>query len=474
LPEATYVLASQYPPGWEEPEEVSLADYILVLWRRRRLIVVGTVICTLAAFVISHLLPKVYEAKSTLILQPSAFTTELKPNPLSVETYQPIAESGQVLQTTRERLVAEGNLPDKDSSWQSNTVIHPSKIAGQGYQPILELVVRFRDPQQAAMIANVWAETVIQESTGLANEGKKGTLEFIQTEYPSTKERLESFERNLKKTQDRFDRDLKNKKEYWESRIAEFKTEWNLAYMRRELEALQSQLTADVVQLNNLEAQIQQTGNRLDNLKSEIKGHTQFIVVSKSITDDALWDQVANEASRDQASQLQELKLQTQVPNPVYQNLQQKISDTQVLHATLIPQQEHLEKKVSAQRKQVRDLNLLILQKELALQKLMGERDTQMTLLERERDYQVAGLTREVESSHQTFELLSQAYENARLAQTESEQDIRIGALAVVPRRPVSPRPLLNTAIAFVVGLMLSTMAAFVVEYVTTSASADS
>jgi len=117
---------------------------------------------------------------------------------------------------------------------------------------------------------------------------------------------------------------------------------------------------------------------------------------------------------------------------------------------------------------------MLILRKEAELQRLLRSRNTQLAQLKRERDYKVAELTREVDSSQQTFEMLSKAYENARLAQTEADQDIKIGAYAVPPEKPVSPRPLLNTAIALVVGLMLSTMLAFVVEYVQTSLTSES
>jgi len=67
--------------------------------------------------------------------------------------------------------------------------------------------------------------------------------------------------------------------------------------------------------------------------------------------------------------------------------------------------------------------------------------------------------------------MLSKAYETARLAQAEADQDIKIGAYAVPPAKPISPRPLLNTAIAFVVGLVHSTMLAFAFEFVQNSSS---
>ena len=82
-------------------------------------------------------------------------------------------------------------------------------------------------------------------------------------------------------------------------------------------------------------------------------------------------------------------------------------------------------------------------------------------------------LSREVEGSKKTFATLSEQWESARLAQAEVDQDVKIGSLAVAPELPVSPRPLLNTAIAVVVGFMLAIMLAFILEFVQRGSFSD-
>ncbi len=69
-----------------------------------------------------------------------------------------------------------------------------------------------------------------------------------------------------------------------------------------------------------------------------------------------------------------------------------------------------------------------------------------ITLVERERDFYVDGLTRERDAAQATYETLAEKYESARLAKVEEEPDVKIGALAVAPQRPIRPRTMLNTS----------------------------
>ncbi len=82
--QTAYVPIPAYYLERERDDPINLADYIRVLWRRRFLILLGTLACALTAFVVSMMIPPVYQTRATLILQPSQFSTELKPAPLSV------------------------------------------------------------------------------------------------------------------------------------------------------------------------------------------------------------------------------------------------------------------------------------------------------------------------------------------------------------------------------------------------------
>lgn len=461
-----YVLAPGYYPDWEPEGQVSLADYIMVLWRRRLLIIVVTVGLALAAFLVSLLLPKKYEASASLLIQPPVFATELRAEPFSVETYQEIINSDYVKRAVEQRLEASGDLKPNESLGELSTQVFSSKLRAEQYTPVIRLVVRAKSPEKAAAVANAWADASVEETSGLANEGKKGTLDFIQKEYPSSKRRLSGIEEGLKTTQDQYDGRIRDLQDRWDSRITTFRTQWNLDMMSQQADALEKRLTENVVALNDLQLHIKETKDSLEQLKTQIKVQPQFITLSKAISDDALWERIGRDPSGGISKELEGLKLHSEELNPVYQRLLQRLVDTQVEYETLGPQEQHLEDQIAAQRKEIKAQNELLLTKQMELERLTRNRDTELALLKREQAFKVDQLQREVENSQTAFKTLAEKWEVAKLAQAEQDQDVKVGARAVAPRRAVSPRPLLNAAIGLVVGLMLSIVLAFVAEFV--------
>ncbi len=469
-----YVLAPGYYPDWEPESQVSLGDYIRVLWKRRMLIVAGTAGLALAAFLVSLALPKQYEASASLLVQAPVFATELRAEPFSVETYQEIINSDFVRRSIETRLANEGHAGLVNGGLGNlSTQVFTSKLREGGYTPVIRLIVRAGSPENAELVANTWAEASVQETAGLASQGKKGAVDFIQKEYPSSKERLTGLETDLKTTQDQYDHRLQDLQNRWDTRITAFKTEWNLDVLSQQADALEKSLTANVMRLNDLQLQIKETRDTLEQLKSQIKEQPQFVTVSKAITDDALWDRIGRDPSGGISKDLQGIKLHSEFLNPVYQNLLQRLVDTQVQYETLGPQERHLQDQITELQNEVQSENKLLLDKQLELERLTRGKSTELALLTRERDFKVEQLRREVENSQTSFKNLAEKWEVAKLAQVEEEQDVKIGARAVAPRHAVSPRPLLNAAIGLVVGLMLSTVLAFVAEFVGTGSLSE-
>lgn len=473
LIQPAYMLTPGYYPEWEPESQVSLVDYVKVLWKRRMLIVFGTLGLALAAFLVSQLLPKRYEASATLLIQAPVFATELRAEPFSVETYQEIVNSDFVQRSVQDKLIASGDLKEGESPGAMSTELFTSNLRAGGFSPVIRLVVRADSPEKAALVANTWAEVAVQETSGLANQGKKGTLDFIQKEYPSSKDRLNNIETELKDAQDKYDRRIQELKDRWDGRLTAFRTAWNLEVMSQQAQALEKRLTANVISLNDLQLEIKETKDSLDQLKVQMQDQPQFLTVSKAITNDALWNQIGKDPSGAISKELQGLKLHSEVLNPVYQNLLQRLVDTQVKYETLGPQARHLQDQIAAQQKEIGSQNELLLTKRMELERLSRQRDTELALLEREKNFHVGQLRREVETSQTAFKTLAEKWEVAKLAQVEQDQDVKIGARAVAPERAVSPRPLMNAAIAFVVGLMLTTVLAFVIEFVATGSLSE-
>ena len=64
----------QYPQNYPPYEdEINLIDYLKVLWKWKWLIIAGTMICAVAAAVISLQMPKIYEISTVIALFMAVF-----------------------------------------------------------------------------------------------------------------------------------------------------------------------------------------------------------------------------------------------------------------------------------------------------------------------------------------------------------------------------------------------------------------
>lgn len=444
-----------------EEEEVELGDYLGVLWRRRYLVVLVTLACALAAFAVSKVMPEVYQATATLVLLPPRFSTELRAAPLSVEAYQSMAKSDYIVDKVRRELARKNIIRPGE---EIGTVLTARARAGSN-QPLIDLVVEADSPQKAEAIANTWAEVFVAESSTLIGRVKKGSLELIEKEYPAARQRLMEAEARLKETEDSYDRQIKAAEDAWDAKITDFRAEWKIESLKKQLASYEQELIGSIEKLHQAQMDIKRTKDTLEELRKEIKGHPQFITLSRSISDDALWDRAVDGLSSEAAKQLETLRLKSEQLNPVYHSLLQRLADTQVAYEALLPQEKYLQEQIAARRKEVEGLTRLILSKELELEKLKREKETALALLRRERDFRVSELKREVESLRGTYSTLAQKYEVARLAKAEEDPDVKVWGYAVAPKSPIRTRTMLNTAVALVTGLMLSVMLAFLLEY---------
>jgi uncharacterized protein involved in exopolysaccharide biosynthesis len=78
---------------------------------------------------------------------------------------------------------------------------------------------------------------------------------------------------------------------------------------------------------------------------------------------------------------------------------------------------------------------------------------------------EAARLTRQRDLAQNVYTTLAQKVEETRIAAQDTSGRVRIASSAAVPDRPVSKRLLVNTAIGLALGLMVSVMGVFALEY---------
>lgn len=484
--QAIYVLR---PLGEAEESRVTTAGafkfgvgyYVQVLWRNRLVLLAGGLIAALAAYGASLAMPEVYEAKASLIISPPAFGSELDLPVFPIDVYRNLIQSDALVSRTKLAFrQAHGFAENQHLGLGFSTIVHPSRDRNAPFLPMVDLVVEAAGPKAAELAANLWAQSAVAEIGSLSKRSSSAVADFIENEYTAAEDRLGQSENDLESLEKQFDKRRLRLQGDWESKIGQFNAEWDLPTSRAEAESLRTLLTLPaapsatepdarvgglLVQLQEVTLRTNRVKNLLERLDVEIDSHPPSLMLSKAITNNALWESVMREGS-DKAAQdrIGEFGLRTEEQNPVYTDLAQRRANARVEYESLLPQQAQLESRISAVREQMKALNQLIAEKSAELQRLIWQRDSELELLQRERELAKTQQTRRVDALKSTFQTLASRYESARLVRAEEDSDIKIAASAVGNPIPVRPRVLINTLIGLLVGVLLSASVVFLRE----------
>ena len=316
-------------------------------------------------------------------------------------------------------------------------------------------------------------ETQLKNKTDFHDEG-------LVASQNSWLDRIEQFEIQVERIKADYQKET-------EALILNYENEWKLDLIEAELKVPEKALIEYESSLIDTELKIKTTRDTLHELKNEIKAHPRMLVVSKAVTDEALWIRLGDEEGN-LPDTLEEQKLRSEVLNPVHSRLKDRLASTQIELNSLAPMKEHLASQISRAREEIQrledlyteksiELNALTQDRKLGYEVLVKEKQGQLGKLnrrfelevrqfKRDRDLELGILGREVTNTRATYTLLAQKYTTARLAKAEEEPDVKIGALAVVPEERT---PTLGwiAALGFATGLILSLIVVLAVEILT-------
>jgi uncharacterized protein involved in exopolysaccharide biosynthesis len=290
--------------------------------------------------------------------------------------------------------------------------------------------------------------------------------------------------------------------------LTSFENQAKVSLAEEELKLEQAQLPIYRKSLADLKARLPQQEARLSALTSALQGQDEKLVMSRSLTTDAMWMAVAgNQQSLDE---LVKLRLIDESANPTYQHIARTLADTQVELATIPEQMTTHEKLIKASVDRIVDLesglrelhqkrqaleDQLILSTQLydslrehyasmkqqgaqlagevamleaEVQLASGELEKQETavlIAERELlelQLEEDGFMRNIESLERTHRALSEQAESARLVELQATGDVRFVSPAVAPRSPSGPNHKLNVAIAVVLAGMVGVGVVFI------------
>jgi capsular polysaccharide biosynthesis protein len=174
--------------------EINLQDYVDVILRHWRVVLVVFLTATVVATVVSFVQPSTYEASVTLVEETYEFSAgpELQLSDRTVvKLYPTLARTEAVERRVVDELEPVLSPAEKTPS----ALLTKVTVRGDKDNPALfEITVRADDPDKAVQIANTWAEQYLQVASGLG-VGWTSQLEVVEQTLESAEEELATFER---------------------------------------------------------------------------------------------------------------------------------------------------------------------------------------------------------------------------------------------------------------------------------------
>ncbi len=419
-------------------EEFDLREYVRLAFRWRWVIVGAGIIAGLAALVVTLLLPPSYSATALVAVARPRYDLQFDPRiettseaKLAYEALPQLAMSDDLLSALLT------SLDPRPKDVESLHDLHSMLDAGAGADPsMMQLTVKAQSAEEAARIANTWAELFVVRANDVYGGVNEDDVLFFAAQAEEAQQALAQAEQAL----------------------VEFEARDQAAILQARLSALQQELSARLAEKGRVVASIR----RADTLRARLGGQPPSARVS-------LADEVT--ALLLQISLLEDAtNIQPQSPDSspssmvVYQTGSDFVIQVQPSEGGLSPAPQtagelaaSLEALVPTLEGQIDKLDARVAELEPEILKVQEQ--LQQTTVERDR------LTRELSVAEATLRTLTQKVAETRIAAHESNNGINLASQAAVPTKPAGQRKSVTCALAGIAGLMLGLFAAFAVEW---------
>ena len=459
------------------------------------------------------IVPNKNEASTTLVILPPGFGSDIKPQTLTIQSYQKILESDAVIAEAKKRLVAQTQFPfdrplrlGAELESRISAARRPEEVTA----PMLQAVARGRTGEQAAALANTWAEVFLERTHELVGGTTISTVKSIDEQYLQARDNLAKIEDARVLEANALQKHFNEAATRWGDRITAFKAETSSliatfqAETRRLVEEFNGQHSLDnrkaqLAALRKVYGELQEDQARvvsqlelkqlqLDAARKQLAETPQLLTLQKAITDDVLWRSLADSKSGNADwKAMQQRSLATQEINPVHTSLSTKTAELEMDVNALAPRGAALTKdleRISAEMKtletQVRtheaNLEKLAREREAGLQELAEERGNKLSQLTRNREEELDGIRRQmdtrlgqtdrnIDQQRDLFRQLVETYNQGILARREDNvEGVRLSAPAVAPEQPQPRGRATKSVLATILGGMLGLGLALVRE----------
>ena len=366
--------------------------------------------CALVALIVSLFLPKIYRATTYVLVSESKIGAASKDTAalqlVTLPTFTPFVDNDALISESLKKFLLDGppyNLNvDKFRRRDYLDVRIPKSTR------LLEVNVEFPDPRLAADLANAFAQGAIAFNDRMNNKDTKDTQDFLKRQLDAAVDNLNRAAAQQVKVQE-------------EARIEDLEGELTtLLAERGKLSGKLGQLRLDLAQDHS----------KATSLREALAGEPQTILLKKSITTDRFLE-IAAEKLNPQGPPLSVIE---ESPNKNREEIQRDF-----VNATVSSAAESAGVQAATDR----------------LDRMNKEITRLITNLATVRS-RVANAAQDYALASDAVKNASHEYQTASVTVSSKSQDMKQIAPALIPERPVRPSILLNTALGFLLGALIS------------------
>lgn len=425
---------------------MNFMQFALILWARRRILLLtlgGTFLTTLG---VSLVLPKTYTASVSVVVDykgTDPLTGVMLPAQLMpgyMATQVDIISSHSValrvvdrlkladVPLVREQFVDATDGQGSIRDWLADSLLEDLDVKPSRESSVINIEFGGADPQFAAELANGFAESYIQASLELKVDPARRQAGWFDEQIKGLRETLEKAQQRLSALQR-------------ESGIVAADDRLDLENAR--LAEISSQLVAAQAQTYDSESRLRQMNEASDKKRL----HELPDILGNNLLQSMKADLGRAEGK------LAETAERYGSNHPQYQSAAAEV-------ATL---RGKITAEINTAKGSIEQSADLTRQREQDLQQALDEQKSRILELKRQRD-QVAVLTREVESAQRAYETAMQRASQVRLESQIDQSNIAILNPAIPPLKPSKPKILLNLILSIFLGTMLGVGFALMTE----------
>jgi polysaccharide chain length determinant protein (PEP-CTERM system associated) len=404
------------------------------------------------ALIISLIMPKVYQAETTLRIKQSKglgdslLASMPMGNPMvtkqQMSTYAEIMKSRTVLEAVIRKVYADAPEEKKPKYQDLLKRITTTPVRDT---EILQIAVEATDPAEAKLIANTLVDTFIDRVTKLVRSEQEMVRKFIGGRLQQAKKELDKAETTLET----------------------YKREQKIAAPDEETKALVERMSGILKLAAENQVELSTAQARLENIKLQIsREKVGFIAENQLITQfkgklaeqevqlaglleqytesypevKALRAAIATTRAGLNSEIARVVNAEASSLNPVHQNLLQGKIQTEAELAAGTAQKTAIDRIIDADERTLATLPA----KEQGLTRVMRE----------------ATLTQEI------YVMLAKRYEEAKISEVMQPRDVQVIDRAIALDKPIKPKKALNMMIAAFLGLFAGTGLALALEYI--------